>query len=130
TYLNTWLASIYNGQRIRSRDGPVDMLNDNMTATGLYPIVHLKGEDIEIAFTHTGQYGEEYYSFVNGQHTTQGGTHQSAFKEHIARTIKEFYNKNQEYADIRNGLVAAIAIDVEEPMFDRHYQEKLGSYYM
>ena len=90
-------------------------------------IVHLKGEDIEIAFTHTNQYGEEYYSFVNGQHTTQGGTHQSALKEHIARTIKEFYNKNQDYADIRNGLVAAIAIDVEEPMFESQTKTKLGS---
>ena len=98
-----------------------------MTATGLYPIVHLKGEDIEIAFTHTGQYGEEYYSFVNGQHTTQGGTHQSAFKEHIARTIKEFYNKNQDYTDIRNGLVAAIAVNVEEPMFESQTKIKLGS---
>ena len=84
TYLNTGLAIVYNGQRILSRNGLEDLLNDNMTANGLYPIIHLKGEDIEIAFTHTGQYGEEYYSFVNGQHTTQGGTHQSAFKEHIA----------------------------------------------
>ena len=100
TYLNTGLTFIYNGQR---------------------------GEDIEIAFTHTNQYGEEYYSFVNGQHTTQGGTHQSALKEHIARTIKEFYNKNQDYADIRNGLVAAIAIDVEEPMFESQTKTKLGS---
>ena len=98
-----------------------------MTSEGLYDIIHLKGEDIEIAFTHTNQYGEEYYSFVNGQHTTQGGTHQTALKEHIARTIKEFYNKNQEYADIRNGLVAAIAIDVEEPMFESQTKTKLGS---
>lgn len=98
-----------------------------MTSEGLYDIVHLKGEDIEIAFTHTNQYGEEYYSFVNGQHTTQGGTHQTALKEHIARTIKEFYNKNQDYADIRNGLVAAIAIDVEEPMFESQTKTKLGS---
>ena len=102
-------------------------MKDNMTSEGLYDIVHLKGEDIEIAFTHTNQYGEEYYSFVNGQHTTQGGTHQSALKEHIARTIKEFYNKNQDYADIRNGLVAAIAIDVEEPMFESQTKTKLGS---
>ena len=127
TYLNTGLVIIYNGQRILSRNGLVDLLNDNMTATGLYPIIHLKGEDIEIAFTHTGQYGEEYYSFVNGQHTTQGGTHQSAFKEHIARTIKEFYNKNQDYTDIRNGLVAAIAVNVEEPMFESQTKIKLGS---
>ena len=127
TYLNTGLTFIYNGQRIVSRHGLEDLLKDNMTREGLYDIIHLKGEDIEIAFTHTNQYGEEYYSFVNGQHTTQGGTHQTALKEHIARTIKEFYNKNQEYADIRNGLVAAIAIDVEEPMFESQTKTKLGS---
>ena len=127
TYLNTGLTFIYNGQRIISRHGLEDLLRDNMTSEGLYDIVHLKGEDIEIAFTHTNQYGEEYYSFVNGQHTTQGGTHQTALKEHIARTIKEFYNKNQDYADIRNGLVAAIAIDVEEPMFESQTKTKLGS---
>ena len=127
TYLNTGLAIIYNGQRILSRNGLVDLLNDNMTAVGLYPIIHLKGEDIEIAFTHTGQYGEEYYSFVNGQHTTQGGTHQSAFKEHIARTIKEYFNKNMDYSDIRNGLVAAIAVNVEEPLFESQTKIKLGS---
>ena len=127
TYLNTGLTFIYNGQRIVSRHGLEDLLKDNMTSEGLYDIIHLKGEDIEIAFTHTTQYGEEYSSFVNGQHTTQGGTHQTALKEHIARTIKEFYNKNQEYADIRNGLVAAIAIDVEEPMFESQTKTKLGS---
>ena len=127
TYLNTGLTFIYNGQRIVSRHGLEDLLKDNMTSEGLYDIIHLKGEDIEIAFTHTNQYGEEYYSFVNGQHTTQGGTHQTALKEHIARTIKEFYNKNQEYADIRNGLVAAIAIDVEEPMYESQTKTKLGS---
>ena len=127
TYLNTGLTFIYNGQRIVSRHGLEDLLKDNMTSEGLYDIIHLKGEDIEIAFTHTNQYGEEYYSFVNGQHTTQGGTHQTALKEHIARTIKEFYNKNQKYADIRNGLVAAIAIDVEEPMFESQTKTKLGS---
>ena len=127
TYLNTGLAIIYNGQRILSRNGLVDLLNDNMTATGLYPIVHLKGEDIEIAFTHTGQYGEEYYSFVNGQHTTQGGTHQSAFKEHVAKTLKEFYGKNFDYQDIRNGIVAAIAININEPQFESQTKIKLGS---
>ena len=127
TYLNTGLTFIYNGQKILSRHGLEDLLKDNMTSEGLYDIVHLKGEDIEIAFTHTNQYGEEYYSFVNGQHTTQGGTHQSALKEHIARTIKEFYNKNQEYSDIRNGIVAAIALDVEEPMFESQTKTKLGS---
>ena len=127
TYLNTGLAIMYNGRRILSRHGLKDLLNDAMTTDGIYPIIHLKGEDIEIAFTHTNQYGEEYHSFVNGQHTTQGGTHQSAFKEHIARTIKEFYGKNFEYTDIRNGLVAAIAINVEEPMFESQTKIKLGS---
>lgn len=127
TYLNSGLTIMYNGRRIRSRNGLEDLLTDNMTATRLYPIVHMKGPDIEIAFTHTNQYGEEYYSFVNGQHTTQGGTHQSAFKEHIARTIKEFFNKAYEYTDIRNGLVAAIALNVEEPMFESQTKIKLGS---
>ena len=127
TYLNTGLTFIYNGQKILSRHGLEDLLKDNMTSEGLYDVVHLKGEDIEIAFTHTNQYGEEYYSFVNGQHTTQGGTHQSALKEHIARTIKEFFNKNQEFSDIRNGIVAAIALDVEEPMFESQTKTKLGS---
>ena len=127
TYLNTGLTIMYNGRRILSRNGLEDLLNDTMTTDGIYPIIHLKGEDIEIAFTHTNQYGEEYHSFVNGQHTTQGGTHQSAFKEHIAKTIKEFFNKNFEYTDIRNGLVAAIAVNVEEPMFESQTKIKLGS---
>ena len=126
TYLNTGLAIMYNDRRILSRHGLEDLLNDRMTNDGLYPIIHLKGEDIEIAFTHSNQYGEEYYSFVNGQHTTQGGTHQSAFKEHIARTIKEFFGK-YEYGDIRTGIVAAIAINVEEPMFESQTKIKLGS---
>ena len=126
TYLNTGLAIVFNGRRILSRNGLKDLLTDNMTNDGLYPIVHMQGEDIEIAFTHTNQYGEEYHSFVNGQHTTQGGTHQSAFKEHIARTIKEFFGK-YEYGDIRNGLVAAIAINVEEPVFESQTKIKLGS---
>ncbi len=127
TYLNTGLAIFYNGRRIISRNGLEDLLTDNMTAQGLYSIVHLKGESIDIAFTHTGQYGEEYYSFVNGQHTTQGGTHQSAFKEHIARTIKEYFGKNYEVQDVRNGLVAAIAVRVVEPMFESQTKIKLGS---
>lgn len=127
TYLNSGLTIVYNSKRIHSRNGLKDLLNDNMTNEGLYPIIHTQGEDIEIAFTHTNQYGEEYYSFVNGQHTTQGGTHQSAFKEHIAKTIKEFFGKNYEYTDIRNGLVAAIAINVEEPMFESQTKIKLGS---
>ena len=127
TYLNTGLTIMFNGRRIHSRNGLVDLLDDNMTIDGLYPIIHLKGEDIEIAFTHTGQYGEEYYSFVNGQHTTQGGTHQSAFKKHIAETIKDFSGKNFDYGDIRNGLVAAIAINIEEPLFESQTKIKLGS---
>ena len=127
TYLNTGLAIMYNGRRILSRNGLEDLLKDTMTTDALYPIIHVKGEDIEIAFTHTNQYGEEYHSFVNGQHTTQGGTHQSAFKEHIAKTIKEFSGKNFEYTDIRSGLVAAIAVNVEEPMFESQTKIKLGS---
>lgn len=127
TYLNSGLIIMHNGHRITSRNGLQDLLNDTMTTDGLYPIIHMNGEDIEIAFTHTNQYGEEYHSFVNGQHTTQGGTHQSAFKEHIARTIKEYFGKNYEYGDIRNGLVAAIAINVEEPMFESQTKIKLGS---
>ena len=126
TYLNTGLAIIFNGRRIISRNGLQDLLKDQMTSEALYPIVHMKGEDIEIAFTHTNQNGEEYDSFVNGQHTTQGGTHQSAFKEHIAKTIKEYFGK-YEYGDIRNGLVAAIALNVEEPIFESQTKIKLGS---
>ena len=130
TYLNSGLTIMHNGRRIVSRNGLADLLTDTMTTDPLYPIVHIKGDDIEIAFTHTNQYGEEYHSFVNGQHTTQGGTHQSAFKEHIARTVKEFFSKNYEYTDIRNGLVAAIAINVEEPMFESQTKIKLGSQQM
>ena len=126
TYLNTGLAIMFNGRRIISRHGLSDLLKDQMTSEPLYPIVHMQGEDIEIAFTHTNQNGEEYDSFVNGQHTTQGGTHQSAFKEHIARTIKEYFGK-YEYGDIRNGLVAAIAVNVEEPVFESQTKIKLGS---
>ena len=126
TYLNTGLAIMYNNRRILSRHGLEDLLKDRMTNDALYPIIHLKGDDIEIAFTHAKQYGEEYYSFVNGQHTTQGGTHQSAFKEHIAKTIKEFFGK-YEYGDIRTGIVAAIAINVEEPVFESQTKIKLGS---
>ena len=127
TYLNIGLAIMYNGRRILSRRGLEDLLKDRMSADALYPIIHLQGDDIEIAFTHANQYGEESYSFVNGQHTTQGGTHQSAFKEHIAKTIKEFFQKNFEYPDIRTGLVAAIALNVEEPMFESQTKIKLGS---
>ncbi len=128
TYLNTGLEIYYNGRRIISRNGLKDLLTDTMDTKELYPIIHLKGEDIEIAFTHTNQqYGEEYHSFVNGQHTIQGGTHQSAFKEHIARTIKEFFGKNYDYADIRSGIIAAIAINIQEPQFESQTKIKLGS---
>ena len=126
-YLNTGLTILFNGKKILSKNGLTDLLNENMTAEPLYPIVHLKGEDIEIAITHSDQYGEEYYSFVNGQHTTQGGTHQSAFREAVAKTIKEFYNKNHELTDIRNGIIAAVAIGVEEPVFESQTKTKLGS---
>jgi topoisomerase-4 subunit B len=126
-YLNTGLTIVYNGKKITSRNGLTDLLNENMTVPPLYPIIHLKGEDIEVAFTHCDQYGEEYYSFVNGQHTTQGGTHQSAFREAVAKTIKEFYSKNMEYTDIRNGIVAAIAVNIEEPVFESQTKTKLGS---
>jgi topoisomerase-4 subunit B len=126
-YLNTGLTINFNGKKILSKNGLTDLLNENITAQALYPIIHLRGEDIEIAFTHSDQYGEEYYSFVNGQHTTQGGTHQSAFREAVARTIKEFYSKNMELADIRNGIIAAVAISVEEPIFESQTKTKLGS---
>ena len=128
TYLNTGLEIYYNGARIVSRNGLKDLLKDTMDTKPLYDIIHLKGDDIEIAFTHTNQqYGEEYHSFVNGQHTIQGGTHQSAFKEHIAKTIKEFFGKNYEYNDIRSGIIAAIAINVQEPQFESQTKIKLGS---
>ncbi len=126
-FLNTGLTIHFNGQRFFSRNGLVDLLNENMTTEPLYPIIHLSGEDIELVITHSHQYGEEYYSFVNGQHTTQGGTHQSAFREAISRTIKEFYNKNFDYADVRSGLVAAISVKVEEPVFESQTKTKLGS---
>ena len=126
-YLNTGLTINYNGKKILSKNGLLDLLNEDMTSEPLYPIIHLQGEDIEIAFTHSDQYGEEYYSFVNGQHTTQGGTHQSAFREAVGRTIKEFYNKNQELTDIRNGIIAAVSISVEEPVFESQTKTKLGS---
>jgi topoisomerase-4 subunit B len=126
-FLNSGLSIFYNGKKFYSRNGLMDLLNEYMTAEPLYPIIHLKGEDIEFVITHSNQYGEEYYSFVNGQHTTQGGTHLSAFKEHIGRVIKEYYNKNFEYSDIRAGVVAAISIKVEEPVFESQTKTKLGS---
>ncbi len=127
TYLNTGLTIMFNGRRILSREGLSDLLNDRMDYEALYPIVHLSGEDIEIAFTHTKQNGEEYYSFVNGQHTTLGGTHQAAFKKYVAEVIKEYSGKNYEYSDVRNGLVGAISINIQEPLFESQTKVKLGS---
>ena len=127
SFLNTGLTIVYNGRRIHSRNGLVDLLRENMTNDPLYPIMHFTGTDIEVVITHANQYGEEYYSFVNGQHTTQGGTHLSAFREAVSRTIKEFYGKNFEYSDIRNGMVAAIGIKVQEPVFESQTKTKLGS---
>ncbi len=127
TYLNTGLAIVFNGRRFISKNGLKDLLNAALTQESLYPIIHLKGPDIEIAITHVNQYGEEYYSFVNGQHTTQGGTHLSAFKEAASRTLKDFFNRNFEYSDIRNGMVAAVAVRVQDPVFESQTKTKLGS---
>lgn len=130
SYLNTGLTINYNGQKFNSKNGLWDLLTENFAKEQiepLYPIIHLKGEDIEIVLTHTEQIGEEYFSFVNGQHTIQGGTHQAAYREAIGRTIKEFFNKNQELSDIRNGVVGAIALNVEEPVFESQTKVKLGS---
>jgi topoisomerase-4 subunit B len=126
-FLNSGLTIYYNGKKFHSKNGLEDLLNENMTSEALYPIIHLQGADIEMAITHAHQYGEEYYSFVNGQYTTQGGTHLSAFKESVSRVIKEYYNKNFEYPDIRMGITAAIAIKVEEPVFESQTKTKLGS---
>ncbi|MBQ4345326.1 MAG: type IIA DNA topoisomerase subunit B [Muribaculaceae bacterium] len=127
TFLNTGLAIIFNGKRFISRNGLVDLLKENMTKDPLYPIIHLTGDDIEVVITHANQYGEEYYSFVNGQHTTQGGTHLTAFKESVSRTLKEYFGRNFEYSDIRNGMVASISVKVEEPVFESQTKTKLGS---
>ena len=126
-FLNTGLTITFNGKKFFSKNGLVDLLEENLTDEILYPIIHIHGEDIEVAITHTNQYGEEYYSFVNGQHTTQGGTHLTTFREAAARVIREFYNKNFEFADIRSGMVAAISIKVEEPIFESQTKTKLGS---
>lgn len=126
-FLNTGLTITFNGKKFNSRNGLEDLLNENLTTEILYPIIHLHGEDIEVAITHSNQYGEEYYSFVNGQHTTQGGTHLSAFREATARVIKEYFTKNFEYSDIRSGMVAAISVKIEEPVFESQTKTKLGS---
>ena len=127
SYLNTGLTLTFNGKKYHSRNGLSDLVKENMTNDPLYPLMHFTGDDIEVVITHAAQLGEEFYSFVNGQHTTQGGTHQSAFREALSRTIKEFYGKNFEYSDIRNGIVAAISIKVEEPVFESQTKIKLGS---
>jgi topoisomerase-4 subunit B len=127
TYLNAGLVINYNGTKIISRNGLVDLLNENMNKEGLYPIIHLKGEDIEVAITHGLQYGEDYYSFVNGQHTSQGGTHLAAFREAIVKTIREFYKKDFDPADIRSSIIAAVAVKIEEPIFESQTKTKLGS---
>jgi topoisomerase-4 subunit B len=127
TYLNSGLTLFFNGKKYFSRHGLLDLLKENLTSEPLYPIIHLKGEDIEIVLTHTDHYGEEYYSFVNGQHTTQGGTHLTAFREAVSRTIKEFSGKGFEYSDIRNGIVAAVSVRIQEPVFESQTKTKLGS---
>ena len=126
-YLNTGLAIWFNGTRYFSKNGLYDLLQEKMSGNPLYPIIHLKGNDIEVAFTHTSSYGEELYSFVNGAHTTQGGTHQGAFREGVAKTIKEFFGKNYEPADIRSSIVAAVSVKVIEPVFESQTKTKLGS---
>ena len=131
TYLNTGLQMLLNGKKYQSRSGLLDLIKDAMARDRrpdpLYPIIHLKGEDIEVVLTHTDQNGEEYYSFVNGQHTTQGGTHLTAFREHVCRTIKEFSGKGYEFSDIRSGMVAAVSVRVQEPVFESQTKTKLGS---
>lgn len=126
-YLNRGLAMYFNGEKYQSKDGLKDLLENNMDGDPLYPIIHLEGDDIEVAFTHGKTYGEDYYSFVNGQHTTQGGTHQSAFRESVAKVIRDFYNKNYEASDIRQSIVAAIAVKIVEPVFESQTKTKLGS---
>ncbi|WP_107038198.1 DNA topoisomerase IV subunit B [Brumimicrobium mesophilum] len=126
-YLNRGLAIYFNGEKFESKNGLQDLLENNQDGDPLYPIIHLEGEDIEVAFTHGRTYGEDYYSFVNGQHTTQGGTHHSAFRESVARVIKDFYAKNYESSDIRQSIVAAIAVKVVEPIFESQTKTKLGS---
>lgn len=126
-YLNTGLSIWFNGERFHSKNGLLDLLEEKISDEPLYPIIHLTGEDIEVAFTHTTSYGEEYYSFVNGQHTTQGGTHQGAFREAFARVVKDFFGKNYDTADIRSSLIAAISVKVIEPIFESQTKTKLGS---
>jgi len=127
TFLNAGLTIEFNGERFLSRNGLLDLLNENMDSDPIYPVIHLKGEDIEIALTHGNQYGEDYYSFVNGQHTTQGGTHLMAFREAIVKTLRDFYKKDFDASDIRASIIAAVSIKVEEPVFESQTKTKLGS---
>jgi topoisomerase-4 subunit B len=127
TYLNAGLVMNLNGNKIVSKNGLVDLLNENMSGDGLYPVMHFKGPDIELAITHGIGYGEDYYSFVNGQNTTQGGTHLAAFKESLVRTIREFYKKDFDPSDIRNSIIAAVSIRIQEPVFESQTKTKLGS---
>ena len=126
-YLNRGLGIYFNGEKYQSKYGLKDLLENNQDGESLYPIIHLEGDDIEVAITHGRTYGEDYYSFVNGQHTTQGGTHQSAFRESVARVIKDFYNKSYESSDVRQSIVAAVAVKVMEPVFESQTKTKLGS---
>jgi topoisomerase-4 subunit B len=127
TYLNAGLMLYCNGEKYYSKNGLFDLLEDNLSQEPVYPIIHLKGEDIEMAMTHTNQYGEDYYSFVNGQNTPQGGTHLAAFREALAKTIRDYYKKEFDLSDIRASIVAAISIKVEEPVFESQTKTKLGS---
>jgi topoisomerase-4 subunit B len=128
-YLNLGLTIVFNGEKYHSENGLKDLLQENISDEDmLYPIIHLKGDDIEIALTHSkSQYSEEFHSFVNGQHTTQGGTHQNAFREAIVKTLREYYNKNYDASDIRKSIVSAISIKVMEPVFESQTKTKLGS---
>jgi topoisomerase-4 subunit B len=126
-YLNRGLAIYFNGQKMISENGLKDLLEDNMENDPLYPIIHLEGEDIEVAITHVRSYGESYYSFVNGQHTTQGGTHLTEFRAAVARVIRDFYGKSYDAVDIRQSIVAAVSVKVMEPVFESQTKTKLGS---
>lgn len=126
-YLNSGLTIVFNGQKFKSENGLMDLLNNNMSEDPIYPIIHLKGDDIEVAITHANSYGEEYYSFVNGQYTTQGGTHQAAFREAYVKVIRDFFQKDYEAVDIRSGIISAVAVKVIEPVFESQTKTKLGS---
>ncbi|MBQ3619921.1 MAG: type IIA DNA topoisomerase subunit B, partial [Bacteroidales bacterium] len=127
TYLNRGLTIVYNGEQYQSKNGLLDLLNENMSTEGIYPIIHLVGQDVEIAMTHNNKFSEEYYSFVNGQHTTQGGTHLMAFREALIKTVRDFYKKEFDVNDIKASIAAAVSIKVEEPVFESQTKTKLGS---